>query len=56
MRARGVGSASVRVAARSKGAKVFAATWQRCKVHFIRIALAHAGNGQRQVAEARRGG
>jgi putative transposase len=30
-------------------AKVFKATWQRCKVHFMRNALAHAGNGQRQM-------
>ena len=32
-------------------AKVFHATWQRCRVHFMRNALAHAGkNGRRVVA------
>jgi len=30
-------------------AKVFKATWQRCRVHFIRNALAYAGKGQRQM-------
>jgi putative transposase len=29
-------------------AKVFNATWQRCRVHFMRNALAYAGKGQRQ--------
>jgi len=29
-------------------AKVFTATWQRCRVHFLRNALAYAGKGQRQ--------
>ena len=33
-------------------AKVFKATWQRCRVHFMRNALAHAGKGQRQVVRA----
>jgi putative transposase len=33
-------------------AKVFKATWQRCKVHFMRNALAHAGKGQRQMVLA----
>jgi putative transposase len=33
-------------------AKVFKATWQRCRVHFMRNALAHAGKGQRQVVLA----
>lgn len=33
-------------------AKVFKATWQRCRVHFVRNALAHAGKGQRQVVLA----
>ena len=28
------------------------ATWQRCKVHFLRNALAHAGKGQRQMVLA----
>ena len=33
-------------------AKVFKATWQRCRVHFMRNALAHAGKGQRQIVLA----
>jgi len=33
-------------------AKVFKATWQRCRVHFIRNALAFAGKGQRQIVLA----
>jgi putative transposase len=33
-------------------AKVLKATWQRCRVHFLRNALAHAGKGQRQVVLA----
>ena len=33
-------------------AKVFTATWQRCRVHFVRNALAYAGKGQRQVVLA----
>jgi len=33
-------------------AKVFKATWQRCRVHFVRNALAYAGKGQRQVVLA----
>jgi putative transposase len=33
-------------------AKVLKTTWQRCRVHFIRNALAHAGKGQRQVVLA----
>ena len=32
--------------------KVLSATWQRCRVHFLRNALAHAGKGQRQVVLA----
>jgi putative transposase len=32
--------------------KVFKATWQRCRVHFMRNALAHAGKGQRQMVRA----
>ena len=28
------------------------ASWQRCRVHFIRNALAHAGKGQRQMVLA----
>ena len=33
-------------------AKVLKGTWQRCKVHFLRNALAHAGKGQRQMVLA----
>ncbi|NNM92075.1 MAG: IS256 family transposase [Candidatus Eremiobacteraeota bacterium] len=33
-------------------AKVFNATWQRCRVHFMRNALAYAGKGQRQMVLA----
>src|SRR3977135_3984475 len=33
-------------------AKVFNATWQRCRVHFMRNALAHAGKGQRRMVLA----
>lgn len=32
--------------------KVLKSTWQRCKVHFLRNALAHAGKGQRQMVLA----
>lgn len=33
-------------------AKVLNATWQRCRVHFMRNALAHAGNSGRRVVSA----
>jgi putative transposase len=33
-------------------AKVLKATWQRCRVHFMRNALAHAPKGQRQTVAA----
>ena len=33
-------------------AKVFRATWQRCRVHFMRCALAHAGRSGRRVVAA----
>jgi transposase-like protein len=33
-------------------AKVFCATWQRCRVHFMRNALVHAGKTQRRVVSA----
>jgi putative transposase len=33
-------------------AQVLKATWQRCRVHFLRNALAHAGKGQRQMVLA----
>jgi len=32
--------------------KVFTATWQRCRVHFMRNALAYAGKGQRKMIHA----
>ena len=37
---------------RGAAAKVFKATWQRCRVHFVRNALAYAGKGQRQIVLA----
>jgi putative transposase len=37
---------------KAAAAKVLKATWQRCKVHFLRNALAHAGRGQRQMVLA----
>ena len=33
-------------------AKVLGATWQRCRVHFMRNALAHAPKGQREMVAA----
>ena len=33
-------------------AKVLHASWQRCRVHFMRNALAHAGKGHRRVVSA----
>jgi putative transposase len=33
-------------------ARVFSATWQRCRVHFARNALAHAGRSGRRVVSA----
>jgi len=33
-------------------AKVFKTTWQRCRVHFVRNALAYASKGQRQMVLA----
>jgi hypothetical protein len=33
-------------------ARVFRATWQRCRVHFMRNALAHAGKNGRRVVSA----
>ena len=32
--------------------KVFCATWQRCRVHFMRNVLACAGKSQRRTAAA----
>ena len=37
---------------KAAAAKVLSATWQRCRVHFLRNALAHAGKGQRQTVAA----
>ncbi len=37
---------------KAAAAKVLKATWQRCRVHFIRNALAHAGKGRRQMVLA----
>ena len=37
---------------KAAAAKVLKATWQRCRVHFLRNALAHAGKGQRRVVLA----
>ena len=33
-------------------ARIFTATWQRCRVHFMRNALAHAGRSGRRVVSA----
>jgi putative transposase len=33
-------------------AKVLGATWQRCRVHFMRVALAHVPPGQREMVAA----
>jgi putative transposase len=33
-------------------AKVLSATWQRCRVHFMRNAMAHAGKTQRRIVSA----
>jgi len=37
---------------KAAAAKVLSATWQRCRVHFMRNALAHVGAKQRQMAAA----
>jgi putative transposase len=37
---------------KAAAAKVLNSTWQRCRVHFLRNALAHAGKGQRQMVLA----
>ena len=37
---------------KAAAAKVLIATWQRCRVHFLRNALAYAGKGQRQMVLA----
>ena len=37
---------------KAAAAKVLCATWQRCRVHFLRNALAHAGRSGRRVVAA----
>jgi transposase-like protein len=37
---------------KAAAAKVLGATWQRCRVHFMRNALAHAAKGQREMVAA----
>ncbi len=37
---------------KAAASKVFKTSWQRCRVHFIRNALAHVGKGQRQAVLA----
>ena len=37
---------------KAASAKVLRATWQRCRVHFMRNALAHVTKGQRMMASA----
>ena len=37
---------------KAAAAKVLNATWQRCRVHFMRNALAHVGSKQRQMVAA----
>ena len=37
---------------KAAAAKVLNATWQRCRVHFMRNALAHVGTKQRQMVAA----
>ena len=37
---------------KAASAKVLGATWQRCRVHFMRNALAHAHKGQREMIAA----
>ena len=37
---------------KAAAAKVLGATWQRCRVHFMRNALAHVSKGQREMVAA----
>ena len=37
---------------KATAAKVLSATWQRCRVHFMRNALAHVSKGQREMVAA----
>jgi transposase-like protein len=37
---------------KAAASKVLKATWQRCRVHFMRNALAHAGKTQRRMVSA----
>jgi hypothetical protein len=41
---------------KAAAAKVLGATWQRCRVHFMRNALAHAHKNQREMIAAMIGG
>jgi putative transposase len=49
---REAGDLRFHVGLKAANAKVLKATWQRCRVHFMRNALAHAGKGQRQMVLA----
>jgi putative transposase len=44
--------ADVHEGLKAAAAKVHSATWQRCRVHFLRNALAHAGKGKRHMVLA----
>ncbi len=37
---------------RTAVSKILGATWQRCRVHFMRNAMAHAGKTQRRIVSA----
>ena len=37
---------------KAAASKVLKVTWQRCRVHFMRNALAHAGKTQRRMVSA----
>ena len=57
MRARGLGGVRLVISDAHTGlkaaiARVFEATWQRCRVHWIRNALAHVSRGQHTVVAA----
>ena len=57
LRARGFGGVGLVISGAHAGlkaaiARVFEATWQRCRVHWIRDALAHVSRGQHSVVAA----
>ncbi len=57
LRARGLGGVRLVISDAHTGlkaaiARVFEATWQRCRVHWIRNALAHVSRGQHTVVAA----